>query len=76
MIQLDDIITVDSGVQGGKPVFKGTRVTIETLFDYLETSSLEDFLQGFPSVSRNQAETLIEWAKQKTNEALHHENLT
>jgi uncharacterized protein (DUF433 family) len=74
MLNLDTIVTIDPLVQGGKPVFKGTRVTIETLFDYLETSSLDDFLNGFPSVSREQAETLIEWTKNKTNELLTHEN--
>jgi len=41
-------------------VFRGTRVAIQTLFDHLESSSLDDFLEGFPSVSREQAEAVIE----------------
>ena len=45
-------IEVNPKILGGTPVFRGTRVAIKTLFDYLESSSLEDFLDGFPSVSR------------------------
>ena len=44
------------------PVFKGTKGAIQTLFDHLEDSSLEEFLEGFPTVSREQAEALIEHA--------------
>lgn len=59
---LKDIINIDKEVLHGTPVFKNTRVPIQTLFDYLEESSLEDFLKGFPSVSRRQAEKVIELA--------------
>ncbi len=59
---LDKYVTVDKEVVSGVPVFKGTRVTVKTLFDYLEDSSLEEFLIGFPSVSREQAEAVIELA--------------
>ena len=55
-------ITIDADILGGTPVFRGTRVAIRTLFDYLEESSLDEFLMGFPSVSREQAETVIEYA--------------
>jgi uncharacterized protein (DUF433 family) len=49
----DDLITIDSEILGGTPVFKGTRVPVKTLFDYLEDNySLEEFLECFPSVSR------------------------
>ena len=58
-------ITIDREVAGGVPVFKGTRVAIKTLFDYLEESSLEEFLLGYPSVSRKQAEAVIEMAADK-----------
>jgi uncharacterized protein (DUF433 family) len=61
-MSIKEAITVDSEVLGGTPVFSGTRVAVKTLFDYLETSSLDDFLEGFPSVSREQAETVIEWS--------------
>lgn len=43
-------------------MFKNTRVPIQTLFDYLEESSLEEFLKGYPSVTRRQAEKVIEFA--------------
>ena len=62
---LSDYITIDKETAGGVPVFKGTRVAIKTLFDYLEESSLEEFLNGFPSVSREQAEVIIELATAK-----------
>lgn len=62
MHAINDIISTDPEVLGGTPVFRGTRVAIQTLFDYLEESSLDDFLVGFPSVSREQAETVIEYA--------------
>ena len=48
-----DLIVVDPEILGGKPVFKGTRVPIKTLFDYLERSyTLDEFLECFPSVSK------------------------
>ncbi len=59
---IKDVIQVDADVLGGTPVFRGTRVAVKTLFDHLEVSSLDDFLAGYPSVSREQAETAIEWA--------------
>ncbi len=56
-----DLITVDSDILGGTPVFKGTRVPVKTLFDYLERNySLEEFLECFPSVSRTMACLLLE----------------
>ncbi len=58
-------IEVKEDLAGGAPVFKGTRVTIKTLFDYLEEESLEEFLKGFPSVTRRQAEGVIEMAAEK-----------
>jgi len=49
---------------GGTPVFEGTRVPVATLWDYLKAGdSLEEFLDDFPSVKREQANTLIEQAK-------------
>ncbi|HYK00866.1 MAG TPA: DUF433 domain-containing protein [Thermoanaerobaculia bacterium] len=51
-------------VMGGTPVFAGTRVPIENLLDYLEGGeSIEDFLEGFPSVSREQVITFLEETK-------------
>ena len=57
----EDLITVDPEILGGVPVFKGTRVPVKTLFEYLENNySLEQFLQCFPSVSRNLACRVLE----------------
>lgn len=56
-----DLITVDPEILGGVPVFKGTRVPVKTLFDYLERNyTLDDFLECFPSVSREQACQVLE----------------
>lgn len=60
-------IEINPEILGGTPVFRGTRVAIKTLFDYLESSSLEDFLDGFPSVSREQAVGIIELSKNLLN---------
>ena len=51
-----DLITVDPDILGGTPVFKGTRVPVKSLFDYLEDNySLQEFLECFPSVTRDMA---------------------
>lgn len=56
-----DLITVDANILGGTPVFKGTRVPIKTLFEYLENNySLDEFLACFPSVTRDMARTILE----------------
>ena len=58
-----DFIGVDTEILGGQPVFKGTRVTIETLFTHLEHGeSLDSFLEDFPTVSKDQAIGVIEIA--------------
>lgn len=51
---------------GGTPVFTGTRVPIQTLLDYLEAGeTINDFLAGFPSVSREQVVSFLEQAKDR-----------
>jgi uncharacterized protein (DUF433 family) len=60
----ENLISIDPEILGGTPVFRGTRVAIQTLFDYLENSTLEEFLEGFPSVSRKQAEAVIALASE------------
>ena len=51
-----DLITIDPEILGGVAVFKGTRVPVKTLFEYLENDySLEEFLECFPSVTRDLA---------------------
>ena len=54
-LTIDKLITCDAEIMSGTPVFKNTRVPIKNLIDYLETGeSLDDFLEDFPSVSREQ----------------------
>jgi uncharacterized protein (DUF433 family) len=58
-------IVRDPEIMHGTPVFRGTRVPVQTLFDYLEGGErLEDFLEGFPTVSRALALDALEEAKQ------------
>jgi len=60
-VNANDLITVDPDILGGTPVFKGTRVPVKTLFDYLEGNyTLEEFLECFPSVTREMACRLLE----------------
>ena len=55
------VVNIDSEILGGTPVFLGTRVPIKNLFDYLEEGeTLEEFLEDFPSVNREQAIKLLE----------------
>jgi len=60
------VISVSPDVMGGTPVFEGTRVPVQTLIDYLEGGeSIDDFLRGFPTVTREQVIELLEEAKEK-----------
>ena len=55
------IVSRDPEVMGGELVFAGTRVEVRTLVDYLRAGhTLDDFLEGFPSVSREQAEGYLD----------------
>src|SRR6266480_1542367 len=65
MTSSDDVIVKDPQIMGGAPVFRGTRVPLQALFDYLEGGeTLEEFLDGYPSVSREMAIRALEEAKQ------------
>ncbi|KAA5542871.1 DUF433 domain-containing protein [Adhaeribacter rhizoryzae] len=60
MTNIKDYISIDQKILGGQPVFKGTRVPIETLFFHLEKGvSLDEFLEDFPSVSKEQAVSVL-----------------
>jgi uncharacterized protein (DUF433 family) len=65
------IVTASKNVMGGTPVFAGTRVPIQTLIDYLKAGeTIDDFLEGFPTVSRQQViEFLQEAEKQMEQKA-------
>ncbi len=59
-MNIQEIINVDNDILGGQPVFKGTRVPVESLFDHLEAGvPLDEFLDDFPTVSRDQAIALL-----------------
>ena len=63
MHKADEIISIGHDILGNQPVFKGTRVTIETLFDYLKSEgTVDQFVDDFPSVSKEQAMAVIEIA--------------
>ena len=58
-------ISVAPDVLGGTPVFAGTRVPVQTLLDYLEAGeSADDFLDGFPSVKREQIVAFLDLTKE------------
>ena len=63
-ISMEKVVKRDPEILGGEPVFVGTRVPIESLFDHLEAGdSIADFLEGFPSVKREQVLALLEESK-------------
>ena len=67
-----DLITVDPRIQGGVPVFAGTRVPVKNLFDYLEGGeSLDQFLDDFPSVGRDVAVAVLEQAREAVTPHAH-----
>lgn len=62
-MDIQEIITIDNEVLGGQPVFTGTRVPVETLFDHLEAGvSLDEFLDDFPTVTKEQVIALLDAA--------------
>ena len=65
------IVHSDPEIMGGTPVFVGTRVPLQNLIDYLEGGeSVEDFLESFPTVRREQAIAVIEAGKLKMLETV------
>jgi uncharacterized protein (DUF433 family) len=61
---MSKVIAQDAEILGGEPVFAGTRVPVRSLFDHLEAGdSIEDFLDGFPSVKREQVIALLRQAR-------------
>ena len=62
-MRIQDIIHIDKEIMSGQPVFVGTRVPVDSLFDHLEAGiSLDEFLDDFPSVTKEQAISLLEIA--------------
>lgn len=67
-MDIKELITIDEEILGGQTVFKGTRVPVETLFDHLEAGiTLDDFLADFPTVTKQQAIALLDWASKLFN---------
>ena len=63
---IQSVVKVDPEIMSGAPCFAGTRVPIQHLIDYLEGGdSIEDFLDGFPTVSREQVIAFLEEAKDR-----------
>jgi uncharacterized protein (DUF433 family) len=59
-IELADYIVADPDILGGEPVFRGTRVPVASLFEHLESDCpLDEFLENFPSVTRETAVAVI-----------------
>ncbi len=65
--QLSTILISDPEIQGGTPIFRGTRVPVQSLFDHIESGdSIEDFLDGFRTVKREQVIALLEALRAET----------
>ena len=65
------VVSRSVDVMGGTPVFSGTRVPVQTLLDYLEGGeTIDDFLAGFPTVSREQVVAFLEQAKDRLVESV------
>jgi uncharacterized protein (DUF433 family) len=63
MMRWENVVTIDPEIMGGTPVFTGTRVPIEGLIQHLSAGdSLDDFLEGFPRVKREQATAFLQFA--------------
>jgi uncharacterized protein (DUF433 family) len=64
------VVSRSPEVMGGTAVFPGTRVPVQTLLDYLEAGeTIDDFLEGFPTVTREQVIAFLEEAKKRVIEA-------
>ena len=64
-MQTQELIVTSPEILGGTPVFRGTRVPVKTLTDYLQAGdTLNEFLDDFPSVSREQAIAFLERARE------------
>lgn len=72
------VIITSSEILGGTPIFKGTRVPVQNLFDYIEGGyTLDQFLKGFPSVSKEQALEVLHIAENIiTSDKFLHENIS
>ncbi len=74
---MQKLINIDRNILGGTPVFQGTRVPVKNLMDYIEGGeTIDDFLKGFPSVSKEQVLKLLKIAGEMiTSEKFIYENI-
>jgi uncharacterized protein (DUF433 family) len=64
-------VVSDPGILGGKPVFRGTRLPVGTLFDYLADGlTLDYFLESFPSITREQATAVLRYGMERIEREL------
>jgi len=64
-------VTCDPQIMGGTPVLRGTRVPVQTLLDYIEAGdTIDDFLDGFPSVTRVRVVEFLEQARDRLVESI------
>lgn len=69
---MDSLVTSSPDILGGTPVIAGTRVPVQTLFEYLQAGeSINSFLEGFPSVKREQVVRLLDEAQSHLIQAAH-----
>ena len=67
----EPVVSRNPGIMGGAAVFRGTRVPVQTLLDYLEAGdSIDEFLAGFPSVTRESVIAFLESAKERLVESV------
>jgi len=67
-MKITDVVTIDEEIQSGTPVFKGTRVPIQSLFWHLESGvTIDEFLEDFPSVTKKQVIQLLELSSKMVN---------
>ena len=60
-MHISELITIDQETLGGTPVFKGTRVPVQSLFWHIESGiTVDQFLEDFPSVTKEQATKVLE----------------
>lgn len=69
-MKLTDVLSSDPEIVSGAVVFKGTRVPVDALFENLAGgTSLDEFLDDFPTVERAQAEAVLQWASERAKDA-------
>lgn len=66
-VELENFLAADEEYLSGAVRFKGTRVPLQALIDTLDGGSIEEFLEGWPNVSRQAAEAFVHWDRTKVS---------